>query len=110
MGHYWGVINYVSTTGANRELEIDGVPYYNEYYYYGEFDKTRSKGEITGNAYGNFISIVSDTKSENSEKKSIKSRFPKYEEKFLKDEVRSEISNFKPPENLSWFWLYTTLV
>lgn len=76
MGHYWGVINYVSTTGANCELEIDGVPYYNEYYYYGEFDKRRSEGEITGNAYGNFISIVSDTQSEKSEKRVLNQDFP----------------------------------
>ena len=62
LGHYWGVINYASTVSANCELETHDIPYYNDYYYYNEFDKTRSEGKITGNAYDNFVSIVSDTK------------------------------------------------
>lgn len=46
-------------------------------YYDNDFDQIRSEGKTTGKPYGNFISIVSDTKSDKSEKMSVKSRFSK---------------------------------
>ena len=53
-------------------------------YYDNDFDQIRSEGKTTGKPYGDFISIVSDTKSDKSEKMSVKSRFSKQKDKFFK--------------------------
>ena len=57
--------------------------------------------EVTGKPHNDFISVVSNTKGEKSQKLSIISTFSKYEDKFLKDKVKSEISDFKPPGDLN---------
>ena len=80
---------YSSARVANTELEIDHVPNDGDYYYGNEFNQMRSKGEIT------------DTEIEKVKKISIKPGFSKYDEKFLKGEVKSEISDFKPPSDLN---------
>ena len=42
-----------------------------------------------------------DIMSEKLKKMSVKSIFSKYEDKFLKDKVKSEISDFEPPGYLN---------
>ena len=50
----------------------------------------RSDKEITSKQYENFISIVSDNNNEKSEKKSIKLKFSKYEDKFKRQKLKTK--------------------